>query len=265
MIYSVLNRFRLSSFVALSLLLLGIVALNGCIKDDTIDLNPSILQDYISINDDRVVADLIACAAGKENGLSGTSAFPTAVFFYPIEGATDFKYFEAENIADSLDFSRYQEKDLSDEPIFNGYLWKFNNTEFTGERMGVVTYKTPGKLHVCTPIRLKTNPKPTEVNPGLATVTENGVTPSFTWEDGLIDENVIYFQIISDADNNLISGTYTYEKNFTFYDLSNVVLNVSPTSPEPFLLPNQPYTFTIMAVSEDNWVNLFFEKSFMTN
>ena len=90
------------------------------------------------------------------------------------------------------------------------------------------------------------------------------MTPRFSWEDGIIDESVIYFQIISDEANNFISGTYTFEKEFTFYDLSNVVLNITDTTSTPTLEPNQDYKFTMMGVSEDNWVNLFIEKEFTT-
>lgn len=245
------------------LILTGIVAVSliSCEKEYKTD----ILSEYIAENNDLVMDELIACAAGTENGLDGSGKFPTSVFFYPVEGATDFRYFEATNLADSLDFSKYTQKFMTDDPVFNGYLWKFNNTAFINERMGVVTYKTPGTLHVCTPIRLKTNPKPTEVNPDLLTIIENGVNPEFSWTDGLIDENVIYFQVISDLDGNLISGTYTYEQNFTFYDLDNVVLNIRDISPEPQLEPNQTYKFTLMAVSEDNWVNLICEKEFNTH
>ncbi len=235
----------------------------SCQKNE--ELQENILADYIELNNTLEQADLIACAGGKEDGLFGVASEPTSVFFYPIEGATDFRYFEAENIADSLDFSKYVAKDLSSEPIFNGYLWKFNNVPFAGERMGVVTYKTPGKFHTCTPIRQKTTIKPTEVNPNLGEILTNGTTPTFTWEDGLIKESVIYFQVISDEDDNLISGTYTFEKQFTFYDLENVVLNITDTTSLPVLAPNKDYTFTMMGVSEDNWVNLLIQKEFTTN
>ncbi len=239
-----------------------VLFLLSCNKDKVLD--ESILADYIELNNSLEVADLVACAGGRENGLTGIPSEPTDLFFYPIKGATDFRYFEAENIADSSDFSKYIAKELKDEPIFNGYLWKFNNEPFSGERMGVVTYKTPGKIHVCTPIRQKTNVKPTEVNPELVAVFENGVSPSFSWVDGQINENVIYFQVISDLENNLISGTYTIEKEFTFYDLSNVVFNITDPTSTPQLEPNQNYKFSIMGVSEDNWVNFFVEKEFST-
>jgi hypothetical protein len=232
--------------------------------NEELALDESVLEDYIALNSSLELDDLVACAAGREEGFLGSAVKPTDVFFYPISGATDFRYYEAESVADSLDFSKYIRKDLDSEPLFNGYLWKFNNIPFSGERMGVVTYTTPGKMHICTPIRMKTNLKPTEVNPSLLTINNTSVNPSFSWEDGMIDENVIYFHIVSDANNNLISGTYTIEKNFTFYNLRNVVFNITDPNSNPQLEPNQDYTFTLMGVSEDNWVNLFFEKSFRT-
>lgn len=233
-------------------------------KDDNalIDIN---LEEYIVSNEGLELADLVACAGGKMDGLLGDESEPTDIFFYPIQGAADFKYFEARNIADSIDYSKYIEKELDDTPMFNGYLWKFNNESFADERMGIVTYKTPGKIHICNPIRLKTNIKPTEVNSDLLDVFENGLTPSFSWMDGDINENVIYFQVISDSENNFISGTYTIEKEFTFYDLSNVVFNITDSTTTPILESNQDYKFTMMGVSEDNWVNLFIEKEFYTD
>ncbi|MEL7001226.1 MAG: hypothetical protein AAFN93_00685 [Bacteroidota bacterium] len=240
-----------------------IVTLLSC--DEEVNLEERILADYIALNSSLELTDLVACAAGRQEGFLGSIDEPTDVFFYPISGATDFRYFEAETISDSLDFSKYTRKALESEPIFNGYLWKFNNKPFSGERMGVVTYRTPGKLHVCTPIRLKTYVKPTEINPSLAAINPNGTNPSFSWEDGVIEENVIYFQVISDTDNNLISGTYTIEKEFTFYDLSNVVFNITEPNSTPTLELNKEYKFTLMGVSEDNWVNFFFEKNFRTD
>ena len=228
-------------------------------------MDDSLLSNYLELNENLQVSELVACAGGKVNGFLGLESEPTDIIFYPIDGATDFRYYEAENVADSSDFTRYIEKELNSEPIFNGYLWKFNNTPFSGERMGIVTYKTPGKIHVCNAIRQKTNTKPTEVDSNLGEISTNGVNPSFTWNDGGIDENIIYFQLVSDLDDNFISGTYTTDKEFTFYDLSNVVFNITDPDLSPRLEPNQNYKFTLMGVSQDNWVNLFIEKEFSTN
>ncbi len=234
----------------------------SCVHQRTLDQD--LLSDYILLNDSLEIGDLVACAGGRMMGLLENEAHPTDVFFYPIEGATDFRYFETVELSDSTDFRKYVFKELTHEPIFNGYLWKFNNTPFEGERLGIVTYRTPGKLHVCSYIRLKTNVKPTESNNDLGQVIPDGVTPTFTWEDGQIKENIIYFQVVSTEEGDLISGTYTTDKMFTFYDTSNVVFNITNPQFNPSLEPETNYQFTLMGVSEDNWVNLLIEKSFTT-
>jgi len=228
----------------------------SCEQQEEVVLDENILADYIQLNQALDRTDLIACAGGRPEGLLEDSASYISVFFYPIEGAYDFRYFESERTDDILNFSHYQATKLPDSPILNGYLRQFKNPIFEGDRVGIITYKTPGKLHVCNPIRLKFNTTPTEVNEALLTINEQGVTPSFSWADGQIPGNAIYFQIISDLADNLISGTYTFERNFTFYDLDNVILNITDTTSTPMLVPNQSYRFTMMAVSEDNWINL---------
>lgn len=234
----------------------------SCKKLEYIDTNT--LAYYINENCEKPRDFLIACAAGSPIGLNNSGDYHSFMFFYPITGATDFKYFEAENISDSLNYNKYIEKSLPLENVFNGYLKRFVLEPFAGERMGIVTYVANGTLHVCDPVRIKTNTKPSEVNPNLVSINENGINPEFTWQDGQIDENVIYFQVVSDTLGNLISGTYTYDTNFTFYDLSNVVLNIRDVNPAPSLQSNSRYHFTMMGVSEDNWVNLIIEKDFNT-
>ncbi len=249
-------------YFALSALLIVFLS---CQKDKITELNENILADYIALNEDLELDELIACAAGHPDGFSGDSMYPTSVFFYPIEGAYDFRYFESTQINTPDDYTGYQAKALNHVPVFNGYLRRFQNTAFTAERMGIVTYKTPGKLHVCNPIRQKTNIKPTELNASLLNIVENGVNPEFNWQDGAIEENAIYFQVISDSEGNLISGTYTFEKSFVFYELDNVVLNITDSTSTPVLESNHQYRFSMMGVSEDNWVNLLIEKDFFTN
>ncbi|MGB0882833.1 MAG: hypothetical protein ACPGSO_07745 [Vicingaceae bacterium] len=246
-------------------LAIAFIGFSAC-KKQTVNAKQTSLQDYIAEKSELAISDeLIACAAGIPEGFMGESQYPTSVFFYPVTGAHSFKYFEAKNIADSLNYEKYVAKELPSIPVFNGYLHRFKNTAFQGERMGIVTYITSGKLHVCTAIRLKTNVKPTEVLPQNVTVTTDSIHPLFEWADGSITENVIYFQVVSDSLNNLISGTYTYDKIWRFYDLSNVVLNIKDVQPAPVLMPNTNYKFTLMGVSEDNWVNIMAEVPFLTN
>lgn len=217
------------------------------------------------MNSDRALDEVIACAGGRDIGLFSDDIVPTSVIYLPIEGVSDIRYFESEGLLDSLDYSAYSAVDLPSVPLFNGKLEKFNLDAFEGEKMGIVSFKTEGKLHLSNPIRLKTNTKPTEVNTELVTIQESGVNPRFDWEVGLIDENAIYFQVITDENDNFISGTYTIEQNFTFYELDNVVLNITDPESNPNLEPNKDYSFTLMGVSLDNWVNLLVKKDFTTN
>ncbi len=243
-----------------------LVFLISCASDDdaTVVVDSDNLAEYIEQNSDLALDEVIACAGGKADGLFGGDADPTSVIYYPIEGSFDIRYFETSAVLDSTDFSAYNAKVLDSEPLFNGYLAKYNNLAFEGERQGIVTFKTEGTLHISNPITIKTNTKPTEVNEDLLTITEDSVNPIFEWEAGIFDENAIYFQVVSDLDGNLISGTYTFDQNFTFYDLDNVVLNITDPNTNPALAPDTDYKFTLMGVSLDNWVNILIEKEFRT-
>ena len=53
-------------------------------------LQEKILADYLKLNDSLELADLVACAGGRERGISGRDVHQTDVFFYPKSGATDF-------------------------------------------------------------------------------------------------------------------------------------------------------------------------------
>jgi len=175
---------------------------------------------------------------------------------------SDYISLKAELEQDFLIADKYQRVNLPISPVFNGYLQRWNQQSFDGERMAIVTYLSEGKIHVSDPIRIKTNPKPTEVSSTLVNIEVEQDSVHFQWQDGIIDENVIYFQVVSDTQGNLISGTYTYDRSWTFYDTSNVVLNIT-TDENPMLTSGEEYTFTMMAVSDDNWVNLLIQKDFV--
>jgi len=84
------------------------------------------------------------------------------------------------------------------------------------------------------------------------------------WDEGKYKDSKIYFHVISDDANNVLSGTYTFERNFQYYKLDNVVLNVTQGTP-PVLESGAFYNFTLLGVSEDNWVNLFSEIPFQVD
>lgn len=249
-----------------SLIIFLAVIFISCNKDED-DVNPepvATLQTYINQHNDLEQEILIACAASEP---ASNTDFEISVFFYPYQGAQDYRYFESASAdIDEYNYSNYIEIEWETLSVFNGYLRRFPHPGYENERWGIVTYLTDGKIHVCDPIRLKQNSKPTEYAPekleiDLSTPTE----PLFSWEADNDSETIIYFHVVSDEDGNLISGTYTYDKYWQFYDLSNVVLNIKEQDPHPVLHPERTYNFTLMCVSEDNWVNLVCEKSFYTD
>lgn len=207
---------------------------------------------------------LIACAVGNEDGYRGTDTEPIEVFFYPQDETRSFRYFKTKNLeADPNDFSQYKEiKELKSEEVFNGALRKFKVDE-KKEHWGIVTYLVADSLRISDPIKIQQSSRKTEKDESLVTYVADGVNPQFSWVDGTYAENVIYFQVISSLDGDLISGTYTEDKFFQFYDLSNVVINITPTF-NPTLTSKQTFNFTLMSVSEDNWVNVAVNKEFNT-
>lgn len=217
---------------------------------------PKNLQEYISTNNTKALDEVIACAASKDGDAS-----VSYVFYYPINGATNIQYFETENTSVSKDnFELYEPVNLEREDVFNGYLQRFIRNDAV-ESWCIVSYETTGKVHVSNPIRLKNERIPTEWSDEVIIDAETALMPQFLWEDGLVKENEIYFQVLSTSENDFLSGTYTFDTWFQFYNLDNVVLNIT-TESKPSLDIDKEYNFTMMGVSIDNWVNLVIQKSF---
>lgn len=231
---------------------------------DHLDVDTNTLAFYVSQFPQSDTAILIACAASEQQT---NEDFGVSVYFYPEEGSGDFRYYEtSSSMANPYDFSQYQYKAENFFPVFNGYLQRYLYPRKKPERWVILTYRTASKLHICDPIRLKHEEKPTLYAPEKIEIDlTEPAEPLFSWETDNDPETIIYFQVVSDSLGNLISGTYTYDKHWQYYDLSNVVLNIKEQNPPPSLDANSQYTFTLMGVSEDNWVNLIGEKKFITS
>lgn len=221
----------------------------SCAKEKA-GVNLDNLQEYLNLNSGLATGNVIACAASDE-----FDAFISYVFYYPVVDATEIQYFETENITvDEHDFSNYQRRTLPKEGVFNGYLERYVRSDVK-ETWSIVTYKTNGKVHISNPIRLKHQTKPTEWSTQVSIDFTQITSPKFSWNDGAIKENAIYFQVVTNSNNDLLSGTYTYDAWFQYYVLDNVVLNVTRNTP-PVLTIGNEYNFVMMGVSLDNWVNL---------
>ncbi|QCW98687.1 hypothetical protein FGM00_00570 [Aggregatimonas sangjinii] len=207
-------------------------------------------------DDIEVVPDnVIACAASNENDDL------ISVFLYPRDGAANIQYFETETTdVDKNDLKEYRPKSAPIKDVFNGYLKKFEVSLAT-DRWVIIAFDEGGKRHLSNPIRIKQQTKPTEYLPQNISVDSSSTMPNFTWQDGAYSDTKIYFQVVSDSAENLLSGTYTFERNFQYYDLENVVLNITKNNPSALKSGNS-YGFSLLAVSEDNWVNQFSSVSF---
>lgn len=246
-----------------------IVIISSCSRDDPLTENPDQLDVYLAANNSLplVTDSLIACAFGGQTGIFENTSFPVGVLFYPEANATNFQYFETKELnVDPNDYSKYCRVEFTNEPFFNGYLRRFLRPEQTQERYGLVLYQRGDKFYISNPIKLKQQDTPTEYNPDLLQIDQTDpLSPIFTWTDGRVQENVIYFHAILDDQGELVSGTYTFEKQFQFYNLSNVVLNIRDITPPPALEIGKTYQFVLMGVSIDNWVNLFSDVIFQVN
>jgi hypothetical protein len=221
----------------------------SCTKEKA-GVNLDNLQEYLNLNSGLATGNVIACAASDEFDTS-----ISYVFYYPVVDATEIQYFETENsTVDEHDFSNYQRRTLPKEAVFNGYLERYVRSDVK-ETWSIVTYKTNGKVHISNPIRLKHQTKPTEWSTQVSIDFTQSTSPKFSWNDGAIKENAIYFQVVTNSNNDLLSGTYTYDTWFQYYVLDNVVLNVTRNTP-PVLAIGNEYNFVMMGVSLDNWVNL---------
>lgn len=218
--------------------------------DDDGSLATLVAQNTIEID------NVIACASGSEN--------PNEIiaYVYPRPGASDIRYFETETVTvDKNDYQNYTQVLLPEGDFFNGYLKTFTQ-QTAVEKWVIISFRESGILHLSNPIRLKHQTQNTHFTDIVSIDQSQAGMPLFNWEPLVQPQDAIYFQVVSDASNELLSGTYTFEPQFRYYQLGNVVLNITEETP-PELISQTPYGFTVMGVSEDNWVNTLLQAAFV--
>ncbi|WP_299361605.1 hypothetical protein [Winogradskyella sp.] len=223
--------------------------LASCSSDDA--NNPEVdnsLSSYIEGRSFEVGA-VIACS-----GNDVVNPNNVEVYFFPESNSENFKLFQTNSSnLDPNDFSNYDLLVIDDEPFFNGTLRKYVGF-FDSERWFIVSYEIDGDIKLSNPIRIKQMTQPTLFSEDILVNQEQSQMPIFSWDINSETDNAIFFQVVSTVDDDLISGTYTFENQFQYYNTSNVVLNITVGTP-PDLVLGQTYKFTVMDVSEDNWVN----------
>jgi len=209
--------------------------------------------------------DLPICAAGGHSGLLDDAAVSMILKPHYL-GISDLRYYESASAdIDPQDLSQFIEKSAEEEALFNGFLHRFKLSAPKNDYWARVSFIANDTLWYCKAVKVKFHEQASVFNADWCSVDLNEPTePRFVWEEGTTSNNIIFFHVISDQNGQAISGTYTRDLTFQFYDLSNVVLNVTHPDTNPILLPNDNYQFTLMGVSEDNWVNLIIQKDFRT-
>ena len=193
---------------------------------------------------------VIACAASDNDNNSDV-----LIFYYPEVGASNARLYQTSSAdVDKDDFINYEQVFSDSQPIFNGYLSHFIQ-ESQVERWFIVTFELDNDIKISNPIRSKQILKPTLWEDIVSINQEEPGMPVFEWQANITGDNAIYFQVVSDAQDNLLSGTYTNQEHFQYYVLDNVVLNITREI-TPMLILDVAYRFTLMDVSADNWVNV---------
>ena len=186
---------------ALSILFL----LVSCRSDDTQEpIESNILSEVIEGSAFEVGA-VIACAASDVNTVSQVN-----VYFYPENNATNFKLYETVSVdVNPNDFSNYTLVDIIDTSFFNGFLRQYSRVIDT-EKWLVVTYNLGEDIKISNPIRSKQFSKASVFNQTITINQNTSTMPLFSWENDLVGDNAIYFQIVSDINDTVLSACLLY-------------------------------------------------------
>lgn len=228
---------------------------------------PNSLESYLENHPEWMPFNqLVACAAGGQTGFLDDPTQPLSMFFYPKLYSTNFKYYETDGIeVDTGDLTFFREKEYDIQPLFNGFMARFALPEPNQDRWARVSFVSNDTLWYCKPVRFKIHEKPSSFDPDLIQVNlDQDLQPTFNWASEDDGQNIIYFQIVVDERNDAISATYTIEKSWEYYDLTNVVFNVTRPGPILPLARNSDYSMVLMGISSDNWVNTLSEVHFRT-
>jgi len=229
--------------------------LSGCGKTE----NSLTLQEYIESNDQWTPHDeLIACALTNE----GASEVQT--LFYPRPFSTNFKVFRTEDLSgDPDDLTQFYETEETPRFIFNNYMGSYDSDINGPEHFVRVSYVSNDSLWYSKTITLKSNSEPTLEDDVINIDFSTSLNPIFTWEDNSTGDNIIYFHVIEDQRGDAIMGVYTENRMFQYYMLDNVVLNVTRPGLVPSLEIGQVYTYHLLGVDRENWVNLYLSRDFI--
>lgn len=128
----------------------------------------------------------------------------------------------------------------------------------------LVTYLLDDKLYISKPIKTKNATKPTEWSTAVDITYPNTLAPVFTWQDGTFTDTDKYFEVLTLNDDTFLTGTYTKDKQFVYYNESNIIVadNIHTSTP-PALVLDDSYKLYIYGLDTDNWLNLVIQNTFI--
>lgn len=231
-------------FVFLTLLFL--ITYTACAPESPSDSDLQAYSQFFGL----VESDVVSCASTYFVPTATNDSDRAIVYYRTIEGQQDVRLWYSDT-SDS-DFEKFKPLITTETNLLSGFMGSFEISKTIGTI--ILTLTVGDELHYCEPIHLNSTTQSTAINSSISVSQPISTTPTFKWEESLIDPSSIYFQLITiKGEPKAISATYTYETNFTFYDLSNVVFNVTD-SLNPTLQSGLEHEIILMSVSDDNWV-----------
>jgi len=211
---------------------------------------------------------LIACAfSGNHAFLPQGLGADVRILSYSYFEEGEFLYFHStDRVSASGDFNHYTyRRPLGSRSVADGFFEVLPMVQPAAgafERM-IVVRVIGDKAYLSNTIFIKGVDELTAAFPNaLATENLGQGSQRFIWPEDPGD-NVIYFQLLTDGTDRVVSATYTVAPEFTYYQTDNVVLNVSPgTPPASLSATDGPYRMTVMGVGANNWVNFIRDASF---
>jgi hypothetical protein len=190
---------------------------------------------------------------------------PISVFYLPPENSTEYKYFESDKYNINVnDLTTFYEKKLESIAEFSGSFIRFLHPSLDFPRWARISCKKNGQILISNAFMINTMSDSTKYCPGLLAFDFDRPTqPLFSWYNDTIPGTSMYLQLLSGADQEIISGTFTTDHYFQFYDLSNVIRNIHDVTPLPVLTKGQICTFTLMGLGPDYWVEMMSDTTFM--
>ena len=147
---------------------------------------------------------------------------------------------------------------LDDSSVFGNQFRSFTRSG-TSESWYLLTYEIDGIVYKSNPIQLRNISQPTVYTNDVTIDFPESLKPRFIWDNSGLT-NTEYLHVLLNSSSEFVSGVYTQNTTFEYFDTSTTTSQISTTAPD-LILENR-YNCTILGFSNENWVNLNIQKSF---